>query len=245
MEEFAFRRGCTYGTVLVDVEAGRVVDVLPDRTSETFAAWLTERPGAEIICRDRATAYTKAVRAAAPHALELADDQAGQKWPAQPGRRAVPPQSRMRQRERTNAGKWVNGEQLLPRCGRAPHGRSTRYIAILPLLAAGSAVRATLTQGYGGWRRERCGGSHGTGCTGRFADTCGCRRCAGGAGHTVRTHLRALAAVACARAAALGSWRPTTNRRLVRSGRDHRLGRGPCRVGVRREGAFLIGSARA
>ncbi|WP_371132090.1 transposase [Streptomyces sp. cf386] len=54
VDEFAFRKGCAYGTVLVDVEAGRVVDVLPDRTSETFAAWLTEHPGAEIICRDRA-----------------------------------------------------------------------------------------------------------------------------------------------------------------------------------------------
>ncbi|MFI8791312.1 ISL3 family transposase [Streptomyces sp. NPDC055105] len=73
VDEFAFRKGCTYGTVLVDVEARRVVDVLPDRTSETFAAWLTEHPGAEIICRDRASAYTKAVKEAAPHALEVAD----------------------------------------------------------------------------------------------------------------------------------------------------------------------------
>jgi transposase len=73
VDEFAFRKGCTYGTVLVDAEAGGVVDVLPDRTSETFAAWLTEHPGAEIICRDRASAYTKAVKQAAPHALEIAD----------------------------------------------------------------------------------------------------------------------------------------------------------------------------
>ncbi|MGW3729879.1 ISL3 family transposase [Streptomyces sp. NPDC000851] len=73
VDEFAFRKGCTYGTVLVDVEAGRVVDVLPDRTSETFAAWLTDHPGAEIICRDRATAYSKAVKEAAPDALEVAD----------------------------------------------------------------------------------------------------------------------------------------------------------------------------
>ncbi|MFE7213815.1 ISL3 family transposase [Streptomyces sp. NPDC001204] len=72
-DEFAFRKGCTYGTVLVDVEAGRVVDVLPDRTSETFAAWLRDHPGAEIICRDRASAYTKAVKEAAPSALEVAD----------------------------------------------------------------------------------------------------------------------------------------------------------------------------
>ncbi|MFH8586495.1 ISL3 family transposase [Streptomyces celluloflavus] len=73
VDEFAFRKGCTYGTVLVDVEAGRVVDVLPDRTAETFAAWLRDHPGAEIICRDRATAYTKADKEAAPGALEVAD----------------------------------------------------------------------------------------------------------------------------------------------------------------------------
>ncbi|MFI7406040.1 ISL3 family transposase [Streptomyces sp. NPDC049541] len=73
VDEFAFRKGCTYGTVLVDVESGRVVDVLPDRTSETFATWLTEHPGVEIICRDRATAHTKAVKEAAPNALEVAD----------------------------------------------------------------------------------------------------------------------------------------------------------------------------
>lgn len=73
VDEFAFRKGCTYGTVLVDVEAGRVVDVLPDRTSKTFAAWLKAHPGAEIICRDRATTYTKAVKEAAPDALEVAD----------------------------------------------------------------------------------------------------------------------------------------------------------------------------
>ncbi|MFE2463146.1 transposase [Streptomyces sp. NPDC059402] len=51
VDEFAFHKGFTYGTVLVDVEAGRVVDVPPDRTSETFAAWLKKHPGAEIICR--------------------------------------------------------------------------------------------------------------------------------------------------------------------------------------------------
>jgi transposase len=73
VDEFAFRRGRRYGTILVDVETGPVVDVLPDRTSETFAAWLTAHPGAEIICRDRASAYTKAIKEAAPAALEIAD----------------------------------------------------------------------------------------------------------------------------------------------------------------------------
>lgn len=71
VDEFAFRRSRRYGTLLVDVEAGRVVDVLPDRDAETFAAWLREHPGAEIICRDRASAYSKAIREAAPDALEV------------------------------------------------------------------------------------------------------------------------------------------------------------------------------
>ncbi|MFC9534925.1 ISL3 family transposase [Streptomyces sp. NPDC056975] len=73
VDEFAFRRGCTYGTILVDVEKRRPIDVLPDRTSETLASWLVAHPGVEIVCRDRASAYTRAIREAAPHALELAD----------------------------------------------------------------------------------------------------------------------------------------------------------------------------
>ncbi|WP_412079450.1 ISL3 family transposase (plasmid) [Streptomyces xanthophaeus] len=73
VDEFAFRKGRTYGTLLVDVEAGQVVDVLPDRTSETFAVWLRDHPGAEIICRDRASAYSRAIKEAAPGALEVAD----------------------------------------------------------------------------------------------------------------------------------------------------------------------------
>ncbi|MET7481150.1 ISL3 family transposase [Streptomyces sp. NPDC005648] len=73
VDEFAFRKGWRYGTVLVDIEGARVVDVLPDRDAATFAAWLREHPGAEIICRDRASAYSSAVRDAAPDAQEIAD----------------------------------------------------------------------------------------------------------------------------------------------------------------------------
>ncbi|MFD2691063.1 transposase [Streptomyces phyllanthi] len=73
IDEFVFRRGRTYGTVLVDVETSIPVDVLPDRETSTVAAWLLEHPGAEIVCRDRLMAFTKAIQMAAPHAIEVAD----------------------------------------------------------------------------------------------------------------------------------------------------------------------------
>ena len=73
IDEFAFRKGRTYGTVLVDVENSRPIDVLPNRETGSVADWLHEHPGAEIVCRDRLMAFTKAIRQAAPDALEVAD----------------------------------------------------------------------------------------------------------------------------------------------------------------------------
>ncbi|WP_188277507.1 transposase [Streptomyces sp. CBMA152] len=62
VDEFAFRKGRTYGTLLVDVENSLPIDVLPDRETATLAAWLRTHPGAEIVCRDRATSFTRAVQ---------------------------------------------------------------------------------------------------------------------------------------------------------------------------------------
>ncbi len=73
VDGWAWSKGQSFGTILVDLEHGRVVDVLAESSAEALAAWLTAHPGVTTMSRDRHGRYAEVARRAAPDATQVAD----------------------------------------------------------------------------------------------------------------------------------------------------------------------------
>jgi transposase len=73
VDDWAMHKGLSYGTILVDLERGAVIDLMPGRDGAALRQWLSDHPGVELISRDRASAYAQAATEAAPDAVQVAD----------------------------------------------------------------------------------------------------------------------------------------------------------------------------
>ncbi len=73
VDDFAFRKGNAYGTILVDLERRKVVDLLPECSRDSLDSWLGRHPGVEVATRDRSRIYREALAKGAPDAAQVAD----------------------------------------------------------------------------------------------------------------------------------------------------------------------------
>jgi len=73
IDDFAIKCGDSYGTILVNLETGKPLDLLADRTAEAVFPWLSKHQEIDVVSRDRASAYAEAARRALPHATQVAD----------------------------------------------------------------------------------------------------------------------------------------------------------------------------
>ena len=73
VDDWAWKKGKRYGTILIDHDRKAIIDILPERSTKSFAAWLREHPTVRVITRDRGSIYAKAATLAAPQAQQVAD----------------------------------------------------------------------------------------------------------------------------------------------------------------------------
>jgi transposase len=73
IDDWSWRKGWKYGTIIVDLERREVVDVIAERSMEAAADWFARHPEVEVVCRDRCGLYAQGAREGAPQARQVAD----------------------------------------------------------------------------------------------------------------------------------------------------------------------------
>jgi transposase len=73
IDDWSLRRGRQFGTILVNVATHEIIDLLPDRETQTAQAWMQAHPEIDIVSRDRSEEYATAARKGAPQARQVAD----------------------------------------------------------------------------------------------------------------------------------------------------------------------------
>ena len=160
VDDWAVRKGRTYGSIIVDLERRRVLDLLPDRSAGTLAEWLQRHPGVEMVARDRSTEYARGITLGAPGAVQVADRwhllanmrQAVERWlggaharlrqlPQMPGHEAINvPGKRAKAFSRTGADVDARAAARGRRLTLYEEVRR-RHLAGEPLLAISQAMR--------------------------------------------------------------------------------------------------------
>ena len=73
VDDFSFRRGVDFGTVICDFKKNRPVEILASRSTQAFKEWLDKHPSVKVITRDRSTTYTKAIHSTNSNIIQIAD----------------------------------------------------------------------------------------------------------------------------------------------------------------------------